>query len=400
MHPRLERLPCLDEVVARLGPAAAVPLRAASRDLNRAWWFRVHLHLAHQLGPRGWLATDYYRWWKDASRRRHTATACAFRSPELFEPVRRAFAEAAQRALARHLEPHRGHAAPLLRGEAAADQGGRPEVHRRLSPRRPDHLVGQYRAALGGMLWRQMWRKIWENLCWMPAVWSSVSYRDDMSETRVLDERVSALRLRISRHIHHDYIVDNPWDDLCLKVLPLEGDFLLPTMPHAPPAMPTAPHLPHLHLDKRRFLEGARAFVRHGVDDTPSAGLLRLYRLVAHRLPRYRPGGRIELMHDRVIHLERGERLDCLQLLVRGAEPVATLVARRGRYLRRAPVVRRARLLVAQPRLLPAFERVNLRYLRQCGVRRGECVWCGRLDTSGMCEDPDECRRLHLPPGP
>ena len=378
--------PCASEALEALGPGSSLAVRCVNKALNRAWWEVTLRWLEAQLGDRGWLATDFYAWWRAAPKNRFGA---GLRTRRHFEVLLEVFRGAARDAIREKLVPHLDQVAPLLQVSEPDDN-----VYENMSDRQSAPLASQYRQRLRRLRWRQLWEKVWANLCWMPAAWSAVSYRGDGND-RLLDERIMALKTRgTERYLH--YHLDTAWDRLCSTAMPMECQFLAHSMPRAPPAFPMAPQLPPRHSVMRVFREGSRAFLRDTESPPPPPGLVRLYCLVAHRLPRYR-GGRLQLAHGRHLFLERGHLIDSLQMVSRERDFVATLLVRHRAYHRKRPQVRRARLLVADPRQLPAFERMGAAYLRRCGAARGECVWCGRLDSRGMCADPARCLSLHTP---
>ena len=380
----IEADPCADEVLCWLTPACSLALRTANSMMNRKWWKHVLKWLEHEMGDTGWLATAYFAWWKQASS--SNAFAGPLRSRNSFVPLHNTFVEVTRERLTRTLQPHLTHVAPLLQAPSG------PAIRVGLGAHKKGTLVQQYRAQLQRLEWRELWEKVWETLCWMPAMWASVSYAPCSEEAaRVLDERIMALKVPLSRF--PGYHLETAWDALCARVLPLEGQFYARSMPRAPPELPPAPHCPNLRMDRARFREGSRAFLRdHQLE--PSPRLLQLYRLVCTRTPRHRTGSLL-LSGDTRLHLERGRALDCLQMFDGGA-PVATLVVRRslarvGKY---GPIVRRARLLCISPRKLEVFERMTPTYFLLCGKKREECIWCGRHEPRGACRDRSMCRNF------
>ena len=75
---------------------------------------------------------------------------------------------------------------------------------------------------------------------------------------------------------------------------------------------------------------------------------------------------------------------------VKSGKLVAMLCVRHKPYLRKPPVVLRARL-VPGPHMASLHKFV---YLRPEHTVSGTCVWCRR--RGGTCEDADGCRSLHL----
>ena len=381
---RIEADPCVDEVLRWLTPACSLALRTTNRMMNRAWWKHVLQWLEHEMGDAGWLATAYFAWWKQASSK--NAFAGQLRSRGFFDPLHHTFVEVARERLTRTLHPHLAHAAPLLQAPSV------PAIRVGLGAHKKGTLVQQYRAQLQRLEWRELWEKVWETLCWMPAMWASVSYAPCSEAARVLDERIMALKVPPSRF--NGYHVETAWDALCTRVLPLEGQFYARSMPRAPPEFPPAPHCPNMRRDRAMFREGSRAFLRDQHQLEPSPRLLQLYHLVCTRTPRHRTGSLLLRAGTR-LHLERGRALDCLQMFD-GDAPVATLVVRRSyaRAGKHAPIVRRARLLCTSPRKLDMFERMTSVFFRLCGKKREECIWCGRYEPRGACQDPITCRNF------
>lgn len=382
----IEAEPCVDEVLRWLTPACSLALRTTNHRMNRAWWKHVLQWLEHEMGSAGWLATEYFAWWKQASSSNaFSAFAGPLRSRKHFNLLHQAFVEAVRARLAQTLHPHLEHVAPLLQAPSV------PAIRCGLGAHKKGTLVQQYRAQLQRLEWRELWEKAWETLCWMPAMWSSVSYAPCHEDAaRVLDERIMALKVPPSRF--PGYFLETAWDALCARVLPLESQFYSRSMPRAPPEMPSAPHCPNLRMDRVKFRKGAHAFLRdHQLE--PSPRLLHMYHFVCTRMPRHRTGS-LMLHNDMRLHLERGRALDCLQMFDDNDNPVATLVVRRSQATaaKFGPIVHRARLLCISPRKMSMFEKMTPSYFQLCGKKRKECIWCGRHEPRGACLDLSTCR--------
>ena len=356
-----------------LGPAGSVALRTASKRLNRAWWGHLRRWIEHQLGDRGWLATDHWRWWKTAARHGYAA---AFQREHFLE-LHAVFAAAVRNAFALHLDPHLAAAAPLL---AAPGPRGGVDTVERLSPRHSAPLLEQYRQRLGRLRWRKLWEKAWGTV-WCPGLGRGVlSQRRPAPPGRAGGgAREPPPGLQLPPLQPRDR-VGPPVPAGAAHGGALRGR----RMPRAPPAFPPAPQLPNLRPERQRFLEGSRAF-RAGRRRRPRPTLAAPLQPGGAPSPRPRPPRSGPLPEPAP---ERGSRVDCLMLVPRGA----------GRHHRGAAprVLRRGRRSCAHaswwPSRSPRFERIGLRYLYRCGRSRGECVWCRRSTRRHVR------RRLGLPP--
>jgi hypothetical protein len=363
--------PYLSIVLDLLGPAAGVQLRLASRGVLRAWDEALRRWMRHQLGPQGWLATELDRWWQ------HAPAGSRQPPPQPPQPPQRRSADLRR-----------------ILGEVLEDRVIRPLQHTpRLQLRLADGpgegtgsllkesgvaLADQYRRLLQTVAWPQLWRKAWQVLCWMPAMWSKISYSD--GERTLVDERIYVLK---SERRVYSYTSETAWDELCRDVLPMEAEFPESYVR----IIPCQPHLPTKGRKTRKFQEGVGAFIQ-SYSTTPSTRLLRLYGQIAQGLPPSRTNLRIGQQYR--FHLERTQEVDVLQLFVGEKKPVATLAVRHLPYLRKAPVVRQARLLLVRPKLMREMELLDL-----CG-RTDSCIWCQRPSP---CRSREQCHRLYMMEG-
>lgn len=355
--------PCLDLVLGLLGPASSVSMRSTCTAALRAWHRALVCWMRCQLGPSGWLATDLDRWWRQAP---STCSSGERQSADL----RRILAEVIEARIIAPMEAN----PRLLRQQRPA--AALPMTNF-LTPG-SSSLACQYRSLLQGMDWLSLWQKAWQVLCWMPAMWSHISYM--LEGTRTLDERIYALK---TEKKVYSYTSSNPWDDLCRDVLPMEPDF---PRSHYMRIIPQQPHMPARSAKLRKFRAGVNAFTST-YSVKPTQRLLSLYRTIALNLAPFRSNIR---SHSCRFHLDRGNKVDVLQIYSGQRETaVATLTVRHRPYLKKPPVVRKARLLLVQPKKLSQIEKLG----DALWSNADECVWCGR---STFCSDRTSCHQLHM----
>ena len=364
--PPLLEDPCLSLVLDFLGPASSLSLRLSCAAGLLSWDRALVRWMRFQLGPSGWLATELDRWWREAP-----SAKCPKDQRQSAE-LRRILAEAIESRIIASMEKD-----PRLLGRQRPPVS--PTFSTELVSSNSSSLACQYRSLLGGMDWLSLWRKAWQVLCWMPAMWSHISYTSDGKAT--LDERIYILK---HEKKVYSYVSSNKWDDLCRDVLPMEPDF-----PHSTymRLIPRQPHMPIRSHKLRKFRAGAHAFTNmYSVE--PSKCLLAIYRKIAMHLPPFRRNFRSASYR---FHLERGSEVDVLQIHAGCREvAVATLAVRHLPYLKKPPVVRMARLLLVQPKKLSQIEQLGDTLWRNHSM---SCLWCGRPTP---CNDRKLCHQLHM----